>query len=114
LGTGTPQEPPTQQVTMGFLTGSTIKYANGWRAQGLATVLVYNGNGAPAAGVTVTGTYSPGSTTSCITNTAGQCSLSSGVFGKSVTATKLTITKLSGTSIVEVKEGPREISFTRP
>ena len=67
------------------MSGSTIKYANGWRALVLTTVKLVTGD-TPVAGVTVTGTYAPGSTTSCITNVSGQCTLSSGVFGKSVSA----------------------------
>jgi len=113
LGTGTPSTPPTQEVWVTNMSGSTIKYVNGWRAQVLTTVKLVSGD-TPVAGVTVTGTYAPGSTTSCITNVAGQCTLSSGLFGKSVGATKLTITKLGGPSIVDMGGSSRELTITRP
>ena len=98
LATGQPTEPVPQTVAVKSMTGSAISYGKGWRASATVTVAVPNGSGTTwgtdVSGATVVGSFSPGGTASCVTDSAGSCTLSSATINK--IQTKFTVTGISG------------------
>jgi subtilisin family serine protease len=70
------------------ITGTSARVGGSqwWRAT--VTILVHNGSGAPASGVTVTGGWSAGASgsTSCTTGSSGTCSIQSSNIKTSTTA----------------------------
>jgi len=98
LASGTP--PPAVQVNIAVksLTGSVTSNSSRWRAH--ATVAVRNvATSAAVANVTVNGRFSTGGSTSCVTGTAGTCTLTSAAISRSITSTVLSVTGMSGTSM---------------
>ena len=80
--------------------GTSVKSGSGWRASG--TVTVYDvATNAVVPGVTVNGSFTLGGTKSCVTSSTGSCTLTSTTIKRSAgTVTTLSITSLSGTSMV--------------
>lgn len=98
IATATTQPAATAEVWVTALTGSAAANGkNAWRAT--ATITAGNGNGS-ASGVTVTGTWSDGSTGSCVTGTSGSCNISSASLSKRVSSTVFTIKSLSSATLV--------------
>lgn len=80
-------------VHMGDLDGSaTPSTLSRWRATVVLTV--HDATDAPRGGVTVRGTWDGGSTVSCVTNSAGTCSVTK-LFSNSKTRTTFAVTRLS-------------------
>lgn len=63
------------------------------------TITVHDANHAPVAGVTVTGTWSVGGTSSCVTDAAGRCPVSKG-FAKKQTSMTFSVTGLTKSGAV--------------
>ncbi len=103
LGTGggyvAPPAPAPVTLTVAFksMTGSATKTGGNWKAAGLVTVRDIN-NGAVVKNATVTGSFSVGGTASCVTGSAGNCTLTSGsIKSNAASSTTLTGTGVSGT-----------------
>jgi subtilisin family serine protease len=92
-------QPATKQVAMKSMTGSATRSGGNWKASAVATVRDVN-TGAGVANATVSGTFSTGGNASCVTNTAGSCTLTSGSIKSSAAAsTTLTATGITGSSM---------------
>ena len=102
LAAGAPTEPVTQTVAVRSITGSSDIYKNGWRAKATVTIAIAPNPtdwGAPVAGATVLGNFSPGGTARCVTVADGTCTLTSATINKNTSQTKFTVTGVSGPSM---------------
>jgi aqualysin 1 len=105
LGTGgTTTPPPTvetvavRSITTGTSTTGNPNHPKAWQAQ--ATVTVFDtGTNATVANATVTGSFAPGATSSCVTGSTGSCTLASGNLSLSAPTTVFTVTGVSGTNM---------------
>jgi len=90
----------TQADTLhvGDLYSYTLLNRNRWDAY--ATVTVHNQNTAAVAGVTVTGVWDTNKTGTCVTDDAGQCTVSNTRLKISVTGTSFSVTGLELTGYV--------------
>lgn len=90
-------QPATQQVAVRSMEGSGTKSGNSWRASVTVSVRDVN-SGAAVANATVSGSFSPGGTSSCVTASTGSCTLASGALKtRSVPSTTFTATGVTGT-----------------
>jgi subtilisin family serine protease len=98
-GTTQPVEPSTQVVAFKSMSGNSVRQGGNWRAS--ATVAVHNvSTGSPVANATVSGTFSPGGSAKCVTNTAGTCALTSGSIKLSASSSStFTGSGISGTLV---------------
>lgn len=97
LGTGGNLAPPAQTAqTVAFksMSGSSVRNGGNWKASATVTVRDVS-SGAGVANATVTGSFTPGGSSSCVTNSAGSCTLSSGGIKNNAAAS----TTFSGSSI---------------
>jgi subtilisin family serine protease len=87
------------EVFVASIQGSAFKSGGNWRAR--ADVLVKReGSIDVVPGVVVTGTFSPGGSFSCITQSTGACTLTSGNISGKTTSTTFDIGALSGDGVV--------------
>ena len=96
LGSGGAVAPPPTTVTVAFksMAGSATKTGGNWKAAGLVTIRDIN-SGAVVKNATVTGSFSVGGTASCVTGSAGNCTLTS----RSIKANSASSTTLTGTGV---------------
>jgi aqualysin 1 len=98
LATATAPPPIAAHVAVKTLTGSATGNAIRWRAH--AAVAVRDiATSAPVANATVHGRFSPGGSTSCVTNTSGGCTLTSSAITRSTALSTLNVTGISGTNL---------------
>jgi hypothetical protein len=93
----TVQNAPAASIHVGDLDASTTVRRNNWSAT--VTITVLNSGGSPVANVTVTGNWSDsanGSTNTCLTDSNGQCSVTTGNMKNNVSSTTFSVTDLSG------------------
>jgi hypothetical protein len=91
------QNAPAASIHVGDLDASTTVRRNNWSAT--VTITVLNSGGSPVANVTVTGNWSDsanGSTNTCLTDSIGQCSVTTGNMKNNVSSTTFSVTDLSG------------------
>jgi subtilisin family serine protease len=94
-----PTEPTKQDVAVSSIVGKAVKIAGAnWRAYATVTLRDLGSSSATVQNATVTGSFSPGGTASCITDNTSSCTLSSAKI--SATSTTLTVTNVSGTNLV--------------
>lgn len=100
LGGGAATEPAQQTVAVKSISGGTRTLHNGWQA--LATVAVGDptNNFAAVANVTVSGSFSPGGSATCVTSSTGSCTLTSATLRQSMTSTVFSVSGLAGTNMV--------------
>lgn len=98
LAPGAPTEPPKQDVAVKSLVGVAIKSVNGWLAYATATIRDIT-TGAVVANASVQGSFSPGGTASCVTGSAGSCTMSSARIKTNTGSTVMTVSNVSGTNL---------------
>jgi aqualysin 1 len=85
-----PTEPPPVTIAVRALSGRSAKVNRDWRA--MATVTIRNlSTGAGAPNVTVSGTFAPGGSASCVTTSTGTCTMSSAVISQTIPSTVFTV-----------------------
>jgi aqualysin 1 len=90
VGAGAPTEPPLPTIAIGALSGRSGKAGAGWNAR--VTVTVRNvDTGRTVANVTVSGTFAPGGTASCVTSSRGQCTISSAPISNDIPSSTFTV-----------------------
>ena len=101
LGSTTvPPEPAKQTVAFKSMTGSGARAGGNWKASALVTVRDIN-SGGTVANASVTGSFSPGGTSTCVTSSNGSCTLNSGVIKVNTgPSTVLSGTGISGTLMI--------------
>lgn len=115
LAPGAPVEAPTQTVAVKSLSGSSNKIGRNWRANVVATI--HNTNtGAVVANASVSGSFSPGGNSSCVTGTTGSCTLSSGSISLTTGFTVMTVTSVSGTNLTydASQNSASQLSIAKP
>jgi hypothetical protein len=100
-------------VWVSGLTGAATASRNGWTATATITVAVTSGS---PQGVTVTGTWTGGTTKSCTTDASGTCSIVSPQLSKKTTSTTFTLASLakSGVTYVPGKNVKGSVSINKP
>ena len=90
-----------QTVAVSAISGAGKKSASAWKATATVTLKTYDGSnfGTAVAGATITGGFSPGGNTSCVTGTNGACTLASANISQSYTSSTFTVTGASGTGL---------------
>jgi len=121
LGTGgTTPPPPTvetvavRSITTGTSTTGNPNHPKAWQAQATVTIFDTSTN-ATVANASVTGSFAPGSTSTCVTTSSGSCTLGSGNLSLSATTTVFTVTGVSGTNM-SYNPGanfPTQVTITR-
>lgn len=99
LASGTATQPAPVTIAIQSLSGRGAKSGHNWRAQATATVRDVN-SGALVANVTVSGTFSPGGSATCVTGSTGSCTLTSGTIGSTTPSTVFAVTNLAGSNMV--------------
>ena len=115
LASGVPGTVTNQTVAVKSLTGSTKKSLKNWQA--IATVTVRNVNtGAAIANATVSGTFSPGSTVSCLTTSTGSCSMASALFSSTTALVTYTVNGVAGSNLVydSTQNAATQITISKP
>ena len=115
LAAGTVTEPAKTTVAIKSLTGKSAKSGNGWRAYVTATIRNIS-SGASVANATVSGSFSPGGTASCVTSSTGSCTLNSAVISKLTGVTVMTVQSVSGTNLSydATQNSASQISVAKP
>jgi len=98
LAAGAPTEPQKQDVAVKSLSGSSVKIGKNWRANAIVTIRDIN-TSAAVANATITGSFSPGGTSSCVTGTTGSCTVSSANISQTTRATEMKVIQVSGTNL---------------
>lgn len=119
LGSDSSTPAPSQVVAVKSMSTAAAlaggRKVKSWQAQ--ATVTVFDtGTNANVANATVTGTFSPGNSASCVTASNGSCTLSSGNLSLSATMTVFSVTGISGTNL-SYNSGANfvsQVSITKP
>lgn len=96
LAAGAPQEPAPQTVAVKSIDGSSVRSGSNWRAVAVVTLRDVNTSGAVVANATVSGSFSPGGSTSCVTDQTSSCKLTSATISKNTGSTSLSVTGVSG------------------
>ena len=76
LGTGEVAAPSTKTVAIKSMSGSSVRTGGNWKASAAVTVRDVN-SGAAVANATVSGSFSPGGDSRCVTGASGSCTLTS-------------------------------------
>lgn len=98
LSTGTPVTVAKQVVAVKSIVAASTKTKTGWNAA--ATVSIRDASTTAAvANATVSGSFNPGGSYSCITGSTGSCKLTSSKLPLSTTASTLSITNVAGTNM---------------
>ncbi len=94
VGAGVPTEPPVPAIAVKSLVGKVVKVQRDWRAQVTVTLRHLEGT-APVPGATVSGTFSPGGSASCVSTSNSSCIISSGIIIAATTSTVFTVTNVT-------------------
>lgn len=95
-----PPPPSSQTIAVKSIVKSSVKSGSGWRASGTVTVYDVVTN-AVVPNVTVSGSFTIGGKTSCVTSSTGSCTLTSTLIKRTAgTTTTLSVTNLSGVAMV--------------
>jgi subtilisin family serine protease len=115
LVAGAPQEPVRQSVSVSSLVGSATKSGANWRASTVVTLRDIQSN-ALVRNATVAGSFSPGGSASCVTDTTGSCKLSSATINRNTSLTKLTVNSVTGSLMDYVPNyyGLTTITISKP
>lgn len=98
-GATQPVEPAAKVVAFKSMAGSAAKTGGNWRASAAVTVHDVN-TGSAIPNATVTGTFFPGGAAKCVTNSAGNCTLTSAAIKVNASASStFTGSGVSGTLI---------------
>lgn len=115
MATGAPGIVSSQTVAIKSLAGSAKKSGKNWQAMVTVTVRDIQSGGA-IANATVTGVFNPGGTNSCLTSSAGSCSMASGLIAGTSNFTTYSVNNVSGTNLVydASQNSATQISIARP
>ncbi len=98
LAAGAPNEVLKQVVAVQSLTGNSAKSGANWRAYASVTIRDINTR-AVVANATVSGSFSPGGSASCVTASTGSCTMSSANINRISGSTVMLVTNVTGTNL---------------
>ena len=112
---GAPTQPANRRIAVQFLTGKSSKQNNGWRAYATVTILDYDSR-TVVPNVTVSGSFVPGGTASCVTAISGSCTMSSARLNNGTTSTVMAVSNATGTNMTyEVSQNTiTQITISKP
>ncbi len=111
LSGGTPPPPPpVLDVAARMVSSGGVRSGKNWKPQASISV-TYTSNNGPVNGVTVYGNFNPGGNATCVTSSAGTCTLTGPSI--SVSTTKLSITNVTGANLNYVS-GTVQYTLTKP
>ena len=115
LATGVASEPAPVPVAVMTLSGSGARSGKNWVARATVTVRNVN-NSAPVRNVTVSGSFTPSGSASCVTDGTGGCTLSSPTLASTLTSTKFTVTNMAGPLMTYAasQNAATQITITKP
>lgn len=101
LAGGAPTNPVSKTVAVSSITGQGLTSGKKWRASATVTVQQYDGSNFAGgiSGATVTGSFAPGGSASCVTGSGGSCTLTSAPISRPYTMSTFTVGNVSGTSL---------------
>jgi len=99
LASGAPSNELKQTVAIKSLVASKKLFRTSWQAFVTASVRDVS-SGLAVANATVSGTFSPGGASSCVTASTGSCKLSSVALPKSTATTTWTVSHVSGYNLI--------------
>lgn len=97
LALGTPAA-PDQVVYVAQIVGSTASSRSSWRAYADVSIR-FLGSNEPVPGATVTGSFNPGGSYSCVTQANGVCRLGSAGLNKKTNRTTFTVQSVAGAGL---------------
>ena len=98
LAAGKPTETAATSVAIAALTGTSATSGKTWIAYATATVRNID-TSALVAGATVSGSFSPGGTSSCVTGNNGACALASAKISRNTGTAVMAVTNVTGTNL---------------
>lgn len=98
LAAGAPAATPMQTVAVKSLLGSASRWGKNWRASVVVTLRNIN-TGAVVANASVSGSFSPGGNSSCVTGTTGSCTVGSANISLTTGFTVMTVSSVSGSNL---------------
>ena len=115
LAAGAPTESLAQFVAVKSIVGSATKSGANWKASTTVTIRDLS-SGAVVAGVSVSGSFSPGGSANCVTTSIGACKLTSATLSKSSVSSVFTIVGVSGTNMSydATQNSATQITVLRP
>lgn len=118
LAPGSASNPVTKTVAVSSITGQGVKSGPNWRASATVTIQQYDGSNFAGAitGATVTGTFAPGGSSSCVTGSTGSCKLTSASISRSYTTSNFAVGNVSGSYLAydASKNAATSITVSRP
>jgi subtilisin family serine protease len=100
LATGNLTESIQQTVAVKSLAGTSVNSGKRyWRATATVTIGDSNNSYAPVPNATVSGSFSPGGTASCVTTSTGSCNMTSANISTNTSISKMTFTNVPGTNL---------------
>ena len=114
LANGAPTAPVLTKVAVKSITSSASKTRKSWTAK--ATVTVYDLGIKLISGATVSGTFNPGSSKSCVTDTLGRCTLTSSGISNTIPSSSFTVSNVAGVNMTYVSGSNQatELIIKRP
>ncbi len=115
MASGAPNEAENQVAAIMSLAGQSFTAGSNWKAS--ATVAIRDVNsGAALANVTVTGSFSAGGSSSCVTSSAGSCTMGSSPMKRNVGSTVFIVADVSATGVVydAGQNAVTQITVTKP
>lgn len=93
MAAGAPSVPVVKTVAVSAITGKGVKSGSKWVATATVTVKEYSGSAfaGAIAGATVTGTFTPGGSKSCVTTSTGSCTLTSASISRTYTTSSFSV-----------------------
>ena len=118
LAGGAPTNPVNKTVAVSSIAGQGLKSGKNWRASATVTIKQYDGSNFSdgVSGATVTGSFAPGGSASCVTGSAGTCTLNSATITRTYSLSTFTVGIVSGTSLTydATKNSVISITVVRP
>lgn len=102
MAAGAPATAQATTVAVSALSGKGVKAGSNWAATATVSVKMHDGSGFRTAvpGATVSGSFAPGGSASCITGSTGSCTLRSNVISRSYTSSRFDLGMISGSGLV--------------
>jgi subtilisin family serine protease len=116
LAAGAPATPANQSVAVKSIVGKSAKSGSNWRASATVTVGDPNANWAAIANATVSASFAPGGSASCVTGSTGSCTMNSAAINRLTSMTTLTVNNIAGTNLSydAIKNSVTWITIAKP
>ena len=118
MAAGAPATATVRTVAISAISGRGVSSGTGWRANATVTVRANEGAGFLDAisGATVTGSFSPGGSASCVTGSTGQCTLTSSRIDRTNRTSQFSVTGVSGVDLLydKSRNAATTIGIARP